>query len=939
MGKSSKIRVTDYRMSLHIGVTQLQIDEFTVFKMGDKIAWSGSAVGGDVISINQPNLFGGQEKEGGFVGEIHVLDGNANQTLVSKIATKLGRTVGNIAGFRNFTSFFITNRDGDLPGALVAQNNPYLKKMAFRVRREPRPRRGKRSVYFCLDKSTQFGATNLAQVKSAMSSLLAIIKEDINRGVAYDVGVTLFSDEASTLEHTDCTTGEIDAIDTFIQGIALEAGKDYKVPANAALDWFTDSLADSEISDRTLVFVQDGLEDGMVTAEQAGAILQDILDNDSGDFSKGALSAVRSCVFNIGNSNIAKSLLLDNTPVDGVPVVTSGDAAELLDRLKSVVHPGSIGRIANPSYVALEILTNKIMGAGMAPASLDWVAFENEATVLYNEGLAIAFPWTQEAPFQDVIGEILGHIDGVIFAHPRTGLLTLTLIRDNYDIDQLRVVNPTNATLKSFQRKALGETVNNIKVTWTDPATEKDATTPAIRDLGNIAAQGAEVPDTRDFYAIRDRELAVKLGYRELLAASAPLASADIELDRNFWDIVPGEPFILEWPERGIEQLVMRFTEIDYGKSRNSKIQVTAIEDQFGLDDAVFETPPESEFDDGAEEPTAMDNTHIITLPYYFVSNNIDTAIASGTSYPEVFAGILGGYDGSDATTYNLYGEKVDGLGNITFGSVGIKTIIARGTLDADMDAEAQTVLATFPTISAGDVPMAGSILQIGESDDADSEMAIISAIQPGGSPDGYIIERGILDTTPKAWPAGTPFWVIDPGSVWTDNTIHSSGADVDYKLLTITSLGTLDEGIAPVATETMIDRPHLPSRPANVQIEGVGFGVVDMTAGGDPELTFATRNRLTEDATVLLWGDGAVTPEAGQTTHAIIKGPDMAELTTEDDISSPYSIPRASFGGLSKGYVQVVSMRDGLTSLQGHEIEITLAVGWGNGWGLNWGG
>lgn len=153
-----------YFMKLHMGVCRGPVDALVEIKIGDKTAWPvGSTVqtaGGctysftgipginlavvetcvppseviidsappvttsGTISINVPELFGGEEKEGGVQGSLEVLMGEANQPVNPRLQAFLG---GLVSGFRGmFTLFF----DG-----MICAMSAYPKPWKFRVRR------------------------------------------------------------------------------------------------------------------------------------------------------------------------------------------------------------------------------------------------------------------------------------------------------------------------------------------------------------------------------------------------------------------------------------------------------------------------------------------------------------------------------------------------------------------------------------------------------------------------------------------------------------------------------------------------------------------------------------------------------------------------------------------------------------------------------------
>ncbi|WP_018235623.1 Ig domain-containing protein [Ensifer sp. BR816] len=97
----------------------------------------------------------------------------------------------------------------------------------------------------------------------------------------------------------------------------------------------------------------------------------------------------------------------------------------------------------------------------------------------------------------------------------------------------------------------------------------------------------------------------------------------------------------------------------------------------------------------------------------------------------------------------------------------------------------------------------------------------------------------------------------------------------------------------------------------------------------------FDQRNRLTEDSQILSWGAADVTPEDGQTTKITVMDADRNILAVHSGITgTSYEVPLSSFfdGGspsqlVESAIVRVTSERDGLESLQGHEITIVLAA------------
>ena len=125
MGKGKSVTIGYwYGMGLHMGLCRGPIDAIVEVKVGDKQAFQGSAAGDSTVAIDQPNLFGGEKKEGGLMGNLAILSGRADMPRHSGLAAMLG---GLVPAFRGVTTVF-------WDGFLAAMNS-YLKTWTFRVRR------------------------------------------------------------------------------------------------------------------------------------------------------------------------------------------------------------------------------------------------------------------------------------------------------------------------------------------------------------------------------------------------------------------------------------------------------------------------------------------------------------------------------------------------------------------------------------------------------------------------------------------------------------------------------------------------------------------------------------------------------------------------------------------------------------------------------------
>lgn len=290
----------------------------------------------------------------------------------------------------------------------------------------------------------------------------------------------------------------------------------------------------------------------------------------------------------------ATAIIAYETPQEEIDafLADQADGQEEDEDIMNITDPDwYIRHDANPAHIIFECLVNSEWGMGGSPNMIDVQSFEEAAQTLYDEKFGLSVKWTRSSTVEAFISEIIDHIKAVLFFHPRTGLATIRLLRDDYDPDSLRGIGESNCKLLSFRRKLWGETTNEIVVQWTNPFTEQSETI-SHQDIANIAMQGGLVSETRNYYGIRNRELASKVCARDLREAAIPMATAKVRVMRSEWDLILGEPVQFSYPSKGVERLIMRVMNIDYGKPGDEWLTCTLVEDVWGLPEADFVTPP-----------------------------------------------------------------------------------------------------------------------------------------------------------------------------------------------------------------------------------------------------------------------------------------------------------------------------------------------------------
>ena len=618
-------------------------------------------------------------------------------------------------------------------------------------------------------------------------------------------------------------------------------------------------------------------------------------------------------------------------------VVGSRRPKGLTRKFAGITRSGTV-KDANPAHIIYELQTDRDFGAGLPISRVNVESFELAAQMLFNEGFGISLKWINQGRVKDMILEILDHINALVYEDPRSGLTTLKLLRGDYVVDDLPVADYSNCTVTSFQRKQ-EELVNEIVVTYTNPDTYKEASV-TVQDLAGIAAEGGVISTGRNYYAVHNPDLAKTLGERDLRAESYPLATAEVEFLREFWDIVPGMVLKLDSPEDSDAMVIMRVMKVDDDTTGTGPIKASLVQDVFSLTSAsTFSSPdPIIDYDDGGAEEAAY--VRAFTIPYTISVRAGLIVPGTEDNYPTAHLGVLASTSQSGIDFFEIAGDVQGALGSSEFRVISTATIIPRGVLSSTLVQEVSSVI-SLPALSNGSAPQVEHFAIIGSGDDGIMEIAGITAKDSGAGT--ITLRRGILDTTPKTWPPGTPIWFISSSSIFWDFTNRSAFENVEFKVLPVAVGGPLSINEAALRNFELTERPHAPFRPANVKLEGTAFGTHVALDRQAKSVTWSNRYRQGEDAIILAWNDATVAPETGQTTEVdVLRASDRAILNSYIGIAgTSFSIPKSVWTNETEVIVKVYSARNGIRSIQAHEINMTLPQppGYGTSYGTSWGG
>lgn len=590
---------------------------------------------------------------------------------------------------------------------------------------------------------------------------------------------------------------------------------------------------------------------------------------------------------------------------------------------------------ANPASVLYDVLTNEWGCVANAAPLVDVASFAACAATLQDEQHGFSAILTGSTDARTVIEEILRQIDGVLYEDPQTRQYVLKLVREDYDPNDLPILDPSNVVGDPQKPTTMWEeTVNEVRVIYTDAAQDYTERTAVEQDLARISAEGGRRRSVEArFLGVTDGPLAQKLAARELNFLSRPISRLSVTVNRTAFDFKPGDVFRFNWPEWNGYTQVFRVGEIDYGEMEDGKITITAVQDRFAISGTSF--PPNDEI--GPTTPVAdpiqlrviTEAPRWITLKAYEQGHiaNVDAQRGYFLAKPE----------GSDSryqvqTGWSSALQEVDMPGRVFPGTFTVETTYARTTsaYDTTTGLRIENVTGWTPgSATTTEIQVDGrNVIGVVDAHGNLELMAYESATDLGGGVWRLNnVWRGILDTVPADHLEGAQGYVL-PGRFLAGGMgrrVYTHGTSI-----TAYTQGAAGSSVVPVEdspedTFTARSRTLLPYPGADLTVNGTK-APVPLEEGG-VTLTWRTRDRL--KATITRGNGASETVESLTTYDAVaVKGD---PVTSGSEVSLASGVTTSSttqhpLGAAGHGALQVgvrtrrtgVALSDGTTPLGG---------------------
>ena len=428
---------------------------------------------------------------------------------------------------------------------------------------------------------------------------------------------------------------------------------------------------------------------------------------------------------------------------------------------------------ANPAFMVGCILTTarEKGGRGLPVARLDVAAFNAAAATLYNEGFGLSLLMDTSKSADDWIQDICRHVDAAVYTDPSTGLVTMRLIRADYDPSTLLELSSDDIKgTPEMSRPSWSETLNRIVVRYTSRANGFVVATAQDRDPANKAIRGEEALGVLDFMMAGREEIAQRIATRERRTHAYPLASFNLVCNRRGWRLAPGAPFKVTFPRLGLHGLVCRVSNIRYGTLESREITIEGVEDVFSTPASTYDQPPVSSWTDSITDPVPSAQQTLVEAPYWMVGA-VRSVLAMASRSDQALS--------ADIWTK----ETFDYLQTSVLTSMTPTAVLTApySCKTAAMDYSETLRLSAGPDMdtladhnTAIDGVNHGQNLAVFESGEIVSWMCMAGDDSTGYWPLGVL--RGCLDTVPTDHAAGERIWFLSQGVADVQGASNGSG-------------------------------------------------------------------------------------------------------------------------------------------------------------------
>lgn len=573
---------------LWMNVYDSKVEESTeqgVWDNNNKIAWLKDNPTGITAHIDEPDMFGGYDDGGGFIGDVRFYLGGYEQPMDSWMQNQMDvETID--ADLRRLTPKYPMFVTCVIPKAYIGKQAT-IPEMWFEIVNYPNRlyNEFKYDLYGLYDD----------YLEKYLNKIFAYIQKQDNTVIEYlhdyIEAVTESRNEFSV--YKDAVSLKLRAVDS-----ARERYESMKRDSSKTED---EKNSAKEAFDKALAEFNEAQENLTNTFAELNRTVSDLLNN-------------------------YPSSKRDEFSVYAEPLLT------LLNN--GIWSLGKLGDDLNPAEAIFEILCNEYWGCDCEDISkIDIVSLMRLGITCEEEKLGISCVINNSTQAKEYIDKILSHINGVKYDDPTTGKLTFKLIRNDYEEKNLVEFNPSNSSSMEFSRLDWSETSSSVSVNFTDASDKYNESQLVYHDISNRLITGVYTEKQIDGEYFTTPENALVMAQTQLLSAGYPLSAINFKCNRLAHNLTIGDAIIINWEPYGIKKQIFRITDIDYATLTSGEMSITAVEDVFGFSKTEYEYSETQKWNDVEFLPE--DVTTFLYLEYpYEITRSLNTYVKAFAKRP-----------------------------------------------------------------------------------------------------------------------------------------------------------------------------------------------------------------------------------------------------------------------------------------------------------------
>lgn len=564
----------------------------------------------------------------------------------------------------------------------------------------------------------------------------------------------------------------------------------------------------------------------------------------------------------------------------------------------------------NPVHKIREILTD-YEAMSKPESDINDDNFKAAAERIYDERLGISWAVTEKS-CKEALDELLYHIEAGLRVNRQTGKYEIVLFRDDLTTP---VANFTTSNMKSFNVDIANadDLTNTVNVHFYDRENIKNASF-ALSDVGGVLTAGRENTETVDFPYFMQKYNAEKVGNWKLKQLATPLwrgsfKTGDYDARKlNRYDVIT-----ISYPDLNIISLRVRIMKISLGDGIDNTVTIDFIEitefssldySEIGIDD--FEHTPQH---------PQKSIQKFIEAPYFELVQRFGERVVgeSLSSTPDLgYVQAMASIPQSNSINAELWTD----VGTMLYTEtqyVAPLDYCATAELDGAIN-EIEDIVKIKNMKNIDKATIGTYIVMNGE---------ILVYLGYQEITGGIMLKRGALDTIPTKHSSGTLFFSGEFSAI--DPNEYTQGDRISGQVLTRTPTGLLDLSVENQIGVVLNSRAFRPYPPAYVTINNLVF---PDSINGDITLNWLHRNRVQQTGgDILGWYDGGVTVESGVTYFVRLTNMESFDTIFESDVGlvDHFQIASEDLFGARRVLIEVYSFRDGYSCLFGFKHEVAI--------------